>query len=413
MVAFSDYLNFTRRNFRFLCFGLIMAFTSSAGQTYFIGIFGPEIKETFNLSHTQWGSVYLIGTLSSAFLLPWSGQLIDRIDLRIFTVAVVTGLILACMTINVASNFIVLTFAIFLLRHFGQGLSSHTSITSMARYMDKNRGKAIAIASTGYSVGEAILPFLAVMAIAAFGWRNTYMLTAISGIGLLLILLFLLKGHNKRHRLFLDSLDGVNSSIKENIVSKTRGEMLKELRFYFLLPAFLAPSYIGTALFFHHLTLAEAKNWSGLWVTGNYWVYAVTTVLTALASGPLIDKYSAARVIPCYLLPLIIGLLILIPAQNPLWVMPYMVMLGVNTGIFFTGTSALWAELYGPKYLGGIKSIVGAISVFASALGPVTIGVMLDQGYTFDHVCLAFSAISLAATFLLIKGLGMFTSLPN
>ena len=382
-----------------------MAFTSSAGQTYFIGIFGPEIQQIFALNHTQWGSIYLIGTLCSALVLPWSGNLIDRIDLRLFTVIVISGLSIACLTISFTSSIFMLTMSIFLLRQFGQGLTSHTAITSMARYMGENRGKSIAIASMGYSTGEALLPVLAVSAILILGWRHTYFITALCVIGLLPLALWTLHGHQTRHQAFTATQNDSSKSEPGNIINKTRAEMLKESRFYLLLPAVLAPSYIGTGLFFHHLTLAEAKSWSALWVTGNYGVYAISTVLTSLAAGPIIDKFTAAKVLPYYLTPLILALMILIPAQNPLWILPYMVLIGINTGIHFTAVSALWAEIYGTQHLGGIKSTVGAISVFSSALGPVTIGIILDMGYTFDAVCLFFSIFSVISTFLLINGL--------
>ena len=75
-----------------------------------------------------------------------------------------------------------------------------------------------------------------------------------------------------------------------------------------LLPAVLAPSFVGTALFFHHLALAELKGWSAAWLTGSYWVYAVGTVLATLAAGPLIDRITAVRVLPGFLLPLAVGL---------------------------------------------------------------------------------------------------------
>jgi MFS family permease len=403
-----QYLHLIKSHGRFLAFGFLMAFTSSAGQTYFIGIFGPEIREVFHLNHTQWGSIYLVGTLCSALVLPWSGNLIDRISLNIFTVIVITGLAIACLTISFSSSVVMLTVAIFLLRHFGQGLASHTSITSMARYMSNNRGKSIAIASMGYSTGEAILPVLAVSAIVVLGWRNTYLVAAVCVIGILPIVLYTLRGHSFRHKAFIADHAKDLENNKSGILSKTRSQMLKEGRFYLLLPAILAPSYIGTGLFFHHLTLAEEKQWSALWVTGNYGVYAVFTVITSLVAGPIIDRFTAAKVLPYYLVPLVLALLILIPASNPYWVIPYMILIGVNTGIHFTGVSALWAEIYGPRYLGGIKSTVGAIGVLASALGPVSIGVILDMGYTFDTVCLYFSAISIISTFLLILGLKKF-----
>ena len=385
-----------------------MAFTSSAGQTYFIGIFGPEIRNYFQLNHTQWGTIYLVGTLCSALALPWSGQLIDRLDLRTFSTIAVVGLALACVSISMAPSVTILILSIFLLRHFGQGLASHTSVTTMARYMTYDRGKSIAIASMGYSTGEALLPVLAVSAILLFGWRQTYLLCAVAVLGMLPIILWTLKGHHLRHEKYCDDLSQIGNQSRQ--INTTRGKMLKEFRFYLLLPATLAPSYIGTGLFFHHLTLAEEKHWTALWVTGNYSVYALCTVITSLVSGPIIDRFTAIRVLPYYLLPLIACLLLLIPAENPWWIVPYMALLGVNTGLHFTGVNALWAELYGPKYLGSIKSTVGAISVFASALGPVTIGGILDFGYSFNTVCMFFSAYCVVATLMLINSLSRYQS---
>lgn len=403
----TGYVAFARHHARFLSFGCLLAFTSSAGQTHFIGIFGPEIREAFQLSHTQWGSLYLLGTLASALVLPWSGRLLDRVDLRLYVAAVVIGLAFACVAISQASSLIMLVFAIFLLRQFGQGLSSHASITSMARYMTFDRGKGIAIASMGFSLGEAVLPLLAVVGIALLGWRHAYLLAALCVISILVPLLWLLRGQNERHadhELALQSKD-------ETAISRSESprEMLRDVRFYMILPAALTPSYIMTAMFFHHLILAESKGWSGIWVTGNYWIYALCTVITSLVAGPLIDRFTAARIVPYYLLPLIAALLLLVPATDPGWVPVYMLLIGVNTGIYFTAISALWAELYGTRNLGSIKSLAGSFMVFASALGPVTIGAMLDRGFSFEAVCIVFSVLCAVATLLLIAGLKRFS----
>ena len=154
-------------NGRLVAFSFLMTFYSSFGQTYFIGVFGPQIQAEFDLSHTLWGSIYLAGTLASALLMPFTGALIDRFSLSSYSIAVAFGLLAACACISLASGPVMLVVAIFLLRQSGQGLASHISITSMARYFDRERGRAIAVASLGYSVGEAVLPFLAVVLIAA------------------------------------------------------------------------------------------------------------------------------------------------------------------------------------------------------------------------------------------------------
>lgn len=394
----SDYVTFARANLRFLAFGFVVAFTSSAGQTFFIGVFGPEVRAAFLLSHTEWGTIYMIGTLSSAAALTYTGGLIDRTDLRIFAAIVIAGLAGACFVMSLTQSVLALTVAIFLLRQMGQGLTSHTASTSMARYHDTHRGKALSLISIGFTFGEVLLPVLAVAAIAAWGWRQTYTGTGLVVLAIIPLVLWLLKGHGFRHEQHLTEVRERHLASTDLSASKTRWEMLREPRFYMLLPAAVAPSFIMTAMFFHHLTLAEAKGWTAQWVTGSYWIFGVATVLALITAGPLIDRLSAARVMPFYLLPLAAGLILLAPAEDPLWVLAYLFLGGLNSGLYFAGLTALWAELYGVRYLGAIKSTAGAISVFASALGPVTVGVMLDQGYSIETVVLCFAAYCLLAT---------------
>ena len=96
-MPFASYIRLFADQGRLLSFGFVMAFSSSFGQTYFIGIFGPAIQTEFGLSHTLWGTIYLVGTLASATVFPWSGALIDRFSLPRYTLFVSLLLIVACV----------------------------------------------------------------------------------------------------------------------------------------------------------------------------------------------------------------------------------------------------------------------------------------------------------------------------
>ncbi len=416
---FGQYILLFKNHARFLGFGFLVAFASSAGQTYFIGVFGPQIQLVFNLSHTEWGSYYLFGTLASAVILLWTGRYLDSVDLRKYVTIVLASLAISCLIFSQTYSSFMLVLGVFLLRQTGQGLASHTAITSISRYLDDNRGKGIAIASMGFSMGEALLPFLAVLSIAMFGWRETYLLVALCLVFILPLALWSLKGFAARYeKRAVGSDAGVGQESPDQIrvhqtgihsatgvKSLTQRQMFAERRFYLLLPAIIIPSVIMTGLFFHHLTLAEMKHWSAAWVTGNYWIYAISSITTLFLAGPLIDRFTATRIVPIYLVPLILALSLLIPAQNPLWVIPYMGLIGMTSGLHFAGLSALWAELYGTVYLGGIKSVIGSISVFASALGPVFIGIMVDLRFSFSYICSVFIGLCVLATLMLILGL--------
>ena len=391
-MPFVAYVKFAADNRRLIGFGFLVAFASSFGQTYYIGIFGPAIQSEFGLSHTAWGTIYMLGTLGSALLLPWTGKQIDRLDLRLYTGLVGLLAVAACATTALTVSPAMLVLAVFLLRQSGQGLMSHVGITSMARYFDTGRGRAIAIATMGFAIGEAVLPFAAVLMIAALGWRWSYGVTALTlAFVLVPASLWLLRGHFDRHRAHLAELSAPRASEKAHTRSWTRAEMLRDPRFYLLMPGVLAPSVVLTAMFFHHLNLADAKAWSHAWMTGSYVIYALAVVVTSLMAGPTIDRYGAGRLVPYMLIPMIAAMLIVAQYHHPWIAWPYLFLIGVSTAIAHTAVSAMWAEIYGVAHLGAIRSLTTAISVLASALGPVSLGTLMDLGVSIETGCLLFA----------------------
>ncbi len=400
-----DYWRFARANPRFLGFGFLLAFLSSAGQTYFVGVFGSGIQADFGLEPGGWGRIYMLGTLASALVINWSGALIDRYDLRLFTAASLLGLAVACVVMSFAATLPLLVVAVFLLRQFGQGLTSHTGITSMARYHDADRGKAIALAAIGFAAGEASLPVLGIYLAATLGWRETFRIVAVAVLASTALALWLLRGHRARHAAHAAALE--QRSGEAAVGDYTRRQMLGEPRFYLLLPAMIAPSMIGTAIFFFPAEIAAAKGWSALWLTGNYWLYSTVSVATTIFSGLLIDRFTARRVVPLFLLPFALALLVINLADHRFIVWPYLLLMGVSFGIYFPGLSALFAELYGARHLGAIKSLTNAVMVFASALGPAIMGTLFDFGFSFFAIATMFAAFCVGATALLGYALRM------
>ena len=414
-MPFASYIRLFSSQGRLLSFGFVMSFSSSFGQTYFIGIFGPAIQTEFGLSHTLWGSIYLVGTLASGAILAWTGGLIDRFSLPRYTLFAGLLLIFACLFISLTAGAISLVIAIFLLRQSGQGLITHISITTMARYFDANRGRAIAVATIGFSAAEALLPFIAVASISLVGWRWTYGLAAaLLGCILLPVSLWLLKDFHHRQYVLLKQATEIIIDSPLSVRSWSRSEVLHDTRFYLLLPGFVAPSIISTAMFFHHLTLADAKDWSHAWITSNYAVYAASVVLTVLIIGPLIDRFRAIRLLPYMLAPLVLALLLVSIVDSSWAVSLYMLLFGFSAGMVHTLTNSMWPELYGVKHLGTIRSLGVAITVVGSAVGPVILGGLMDLGVSIESVCLLFASYSIVGGTLIYVALrGSWTKLSR
>jgi len=63
-------LAFITRNARWIAGGFLLTYFSSFGQTFFISASVAEGQKTFDLSHGQFGMLYMAATLASAICLP-------------------------------------------------------------------------------------------------------------------------------------------------------------------------------------------------------------------------------------------------------------------------------------------------------------------------------------------------------
>ncbi len=401
------YFLFIAKNCRFLAFGLLVALFSSFGQTYFIGLFSGEIQVSLNLSHGDFGLTYSCATLASGTLLFWLGGLIDRIDLRLWVTSLAILAVIACIIMKVSPTVVVLAISLFLLRLGCQGLLTHTYMTSMARYFEKDRGKAISIAMLGHPIGEAIFPLLTVTLIAVIGWRDAWLVYA--AVGALIfypLLLWLLRGHSERHQRYLLRLEKSSTLAPEKGHQWTKSEVIRDIRFYLIQIAMMAPPFIVTGLFVHQVHLVQAKGWSITWFATCFVFYAITSIASSLVSGPLVDRIGARRVAPHALVPAIASMLVLALFDHPIAGLIFMGSLGMCIGIVFTAFTAVWPELYGVRYLGSIRSMVMAIMILTSAIAPALLGWLFDLNVDVETVAYVFAMWTFVGWVLLLFLLG-------
>jgi MFS family permease len=382
------YFTFLFSNLRFLGFGFLIAVSSTFGQTFYIAMYGAELRSTFSLSHGEFGAVYAAGTLASGLLIIVIGNLIDRIDLRLYAPGLGIAMAGACYLLGTAQSVTMLIIAIFFLRICGQGLMSQAATVSMARYFDAStRGRAVSLAALGFPTGQALLPAMAVVAMAALPWREVWTTSALVTLLILpLSMLWLLRGHGERHTELLGRLGNIDSAAarRTGAADWTRGQVVRDRRFLVAMIAMLAPSFIITGLNFHQVHLAESKGWPlGLYAS-SFALYAGCQVASAVLTGIAVDRYGSVRLVPYYLIPLGIAALVIASYSSPLALALFMMLGGISGGAGSTLVATIWAELYGVRHLGGIKAMVAGLSVISSALAPAIFGVFIDENISID-----------------------------
>ncbi|MDX5593710.1 MFS transporter [Pseudovibrio sp. SPO723] len=370
-----NFIKFFTSNARWILGGMLLGFGSSFGQTFFIAQFSGEIRGAYGLSHGEFGSLYMMATLASAFCLVWVGKIVDYVS------TVVVGcsalVVLAGFSFFMAwqENVILLALALFGLRLFGQGALPHISQTAMARWFNASRGKALSLANFGNMLGEAMLPLVAVALMVGFGWRNLWVLAGISLlVGFLPVAYLLLRTERTPQNPKLSEVE------KGPVVSWTRTQVIKDWRFWLAMAAAIAVPALMTGVMFHQVQLMEAKGWARTTIPSLLPLYAAMGAAFSLSSGALIDRFSAASLLPLMIVPLGAGLLVLSQVHTESLVFLAMLCFSISMGSWGAVMSAYLAESFGTGHLGSIRALYTALMVLGSAVAPGVMGLLVDTG---------------------------------
>ncbi len=373
---------FKSLSLKVIVFGFIFTFFSSFGQSFFLGLFNSSIRDALSITHGQFGSIYASATLLSSIVLVWIGKKIDDVNILKFASYVIIFLSASCFIFSKISSVIFLFVGIFLMRLAGQGLSSHTATTTISRFFEKNRGRALSTGWLGLSLAEFIMPVLIVFLLTFIEWRDIWVSISILIILLLPVATFLLVKDVK-----LDTRE--ESKIEENnkkIKQWKRIEVLKDYRFYIICMTMLAMPWIATGSFVYQSFISSSKEWGPYVIAQSFMAYSILSVITLFISGFLIDKFSSRKLLIYMNIPLLLGTIVLYYFDAPLSSFVFFGLVGVTNGWANVLGSSTWAEIYGVKYIGSIKALTTALMVFSTAFGTALFGFLIDIGFSIEHI---------------------------
>ncbi|MEM9344254.1 MAG: MFS transporter [Pseudomonadota bacterium] len=394
------FARFLHENAPYLTAGALLTFVSSFGQTFFISMFAGEIRAEFGLSHGGWGTIYAVGTMVSAAVMVWAGALTDIVRVRILAIFVLGGLAAACLLMAALPVLWGLPVVIFFLRLFGQGMSGHIATVAMARWFVAARGRALSIASIGFSVGEACLPIIFVALLAVTPWRLLWVVAAIIALLILPVVVRLLRAVRTPQ-----SVAKETNAVGMQGRQWSRTDAVGHWLFWVMVPVIIGPSAFGTAFFFHQVHLAEVKGWTHLEFVALFPIYTVTGIAALLGSGWLIDRFGTAWLMPFAQIPVALGFFIL-GGTGSLWgATAAVILMGLTFGANATLPAAFWAEFYGTRHLGAIKALATAVMVLGSAIGPGLTGMLIDRGILFPDQMVGIGLWFLAVTAMLTLAL--------
>ncbi|MEO1009213.1 MAG: MFS transporter [Planctomycetota bacterium] len=391
-----------------------VAFIATApGQTLIVSQFNESFTTSLGLSATMLSTAYLVGTVLAASPLVLVGRASDRIGPRRVMLAVAVLFGLACVFAGQARGVVMLTVAFFLLRFLGQGSLALTSGHALALWFERRLGTVNAMKLVGTQLGFAAFAPLAAFLIAEVGWRTAYAL-----LGLLVWILVLPMGlllSRDHPEQMGQRIDGDPPHASEDSGGEAGDEMgdkpRSEPRYdpaFTLRAAVRTPAYwilalssvmnglIGTALIFHAQPMLAEAGLDPEASAALVMAWSITMAVAVLPAGWLAD-----RVHPRILLSLAA---LLLAAAATLFLSLGSVAIGVLAMACFGVSQAAAtaagvptvARYFGRAHHGAIRGSVTRLAVAGTGLGPIVLGVSIDELGSFRPGMLVFVAASVA-----------------
>lgn len=350
------------------------------GRTQGLGLITEPLLRDLQLDRISYATLNFWATLAGSLGAVGVGQLIDRFGSRIVLTAVVTVVGLAVLLTGWSSSLAALAIGVTLTRAFGQGALSVVSLAIVGHWFVRTIDRAMAIYGIAMSIGFMLaFPLVGAM-VQRWGWRPAWLT-----VGMALIVILAPTGWAIVRRT-PESIglqpDGDAAPAMSRAVTGG-GQDLDPLSGSTWGRALLTPAFwvfaSGTALYglvasgiglFNESILAERG-----FGADAYYRSLVVTAMAALignfGAGWLALRVEPARLLAASLLILAGGLLGLPHVGSMAEVMAWATAMGLGGGIVMVLFFSIWPRAFGRRHLGRIQGAAQALTVIASATGPL------------------------------------------
>jgi MFS family permease len=347
------------------------------GRTQGLGLVTEPLMADLGLGRVQYAQLNLWATLIGSLFAIGIGRFIDRLGARIVLTGVALALGAVVMIMSGVQSFWALAVAVTLTRGLGQSALSVISLAMVGQWFVRRIDMAMAIYSIVLSVGFMIAFPVVGSLVQSRGWRFAWLSIAVALMAVLAPLAWLLvrppEGGDRPLGLSITDTDG--ASWQQALGT----------------PAFWLFS-IGAALYglvasgiglFNESILAERGFGPDV-----YYQTLIVTAMTALignfGGGWLAMRMSLANLLAISLFVLALGLGALPHVSTIVHVMLWAVAMGFGGGLVMVLFFSVWPRVYGRRHLGRIQGAAQALTVVASAVGPLMLAwcVELTGSYT-------------------------------
>jgi MFS family permease len=345
------------------------------GRTQGLGLVTEPLMADLGISRVAYAQLNLWATLIGALFALGIGRFVDRLGTRavLTAVSIVLGLVVVVM--SSVETFWALAIAVTLTRGFGQSALSVISLAMVGQWFVRRIDTAMAIYSIVMSIGFMIAFPVVGSLVQSIGWRAAWLWIGLALIAVLAPVSWLFVRRSPESMHLQPDGGPDHAGDKPHVSASDDGLTWQDA---VRTPAFWTFS-TGAALYglvasgiglFNESILAERGFNADV-----YYQTLVVTALTALAGnfggGWLAMRMQLSTLLAVSLFVLALGVAALPHVSSIVHVMVWATAMGLGGGLVMVLFFSVWPRLYGRRHLGRIQGAAQAMTVVASALGPL------------------------------------------
>lgn len=340
------------------------------GRTQGLGLITEPLLRDLQIDRVHFARINLWATLIGALFSIGVGRLIDRFGSRIVLTVVTVSLALVVFGMSATSSIAAIAILITLTRGFGQSALSVVSITMVGQWFVRRLNFAMAVYTIALSIGFMLAFPLIGAIVLQNGWRTAWW---IIGLALLVGLapLALLLVRRSPESCSIDP-DGELAHLSNELPTDyTLREAVSTPSFWVFGISSAVYGLIASGIALFNESILAERQFDASTYHRSLVIVALTSLVGNFLGGWIASKWKMNRLLALAMVLLAGSLAALPHVSTQLHVAIYAAVMGLAGGFVIVIFFSFWSAAYGRKHLGKIQGTAQALTVIASALGPL------------------------------------------
>ena len=342
------------------------------GRTQGLGLITEPLIRDLQLDRVAFARINLWATLIGALFSVGVGRLIDRFGSRIVLTVVTVALATVVFGMSATQSLAAMAVLITLTRGFGQSALSVVSITMVGQWFVRRLNLAMAIYTIALSIGFMLaFPLIGAIVLAS-GWRRAWWIVGVALLlGLAPLALLLVRRSPEACSIEPDG-EAVHPE-NETPADYTLVQALSTPSFWVFGISSAVYGLIASGIALFNESILAERRFDASTYHRSLVIVALTSLVGNFLGGWIASKWKMNRLLALAMV-LLAGSLVSLPhVSTQTHVALYAAVMGLAGGFVIVIFFSFWSAAYGRKHLGKIQGAAQALTVVASALGPLVL----------------------------------------